>query len=156
MQKCSHFVENHDEPRAVEKFGTDYQANVAALISYTLPGAKFINHGQMQGYRNRLDVHLRRALTEGGSEYTRWFYSHLLTIINMPVFHDNSNWTWLNIENSSDVWRFMAWKVTNGKDKALVVVNYSSGKAYAKVKVPDAEGGSSGMLNLVELMSGQS
>lgn len=40
------FVENHDEVRAIEKFGgKDYVANVAAMISYTLPGAKFINHG---------------------------------------------------------------------------------------------------------------
>lgn len=43
---ANHFVENHDEPRAVAKFGgKDYVANVAALLSYTLPGAKFIFHG---------------------------------------------------------------------------------------------------------------
>jgi len=39
-------VENHDEPRAVALFGgKDYIADVAALMSFTLPGMKFIWHG---------------------------------------------------------------------------------------------------------------
>lgn len=42
----NHFVENHDEVRAVVKFSNkDYIAAVAALMSYTIPGARFINHG---------------------------------------------------------------------------------------------------------------
>ena len=61
----NHFVENHDEPRAISKFsGKDYIANIAAMISYTLPGAKFINHGQLEGKKNKLEVHLRRSYKE--------------------------------------------------------------------------------------------
>lgn len=45
MIRTNRFVENHDEPRAIVKLGTDYKANVAALLLYSLPGAKFINHG---------------------------------------------------------------------------------------------------------------
>ena len=53
----NHFVENHDEPRAISKFsGKDYIANIAAMISYTLPGAKFINHGQLEGKKNKSSI----------------------------------------------------------------------------------------------------
>ena len=45
FKSANHFVENHDEPRAVALFNSDVVANAAALVAYTLPGAKFIFHG---------------------------------------------------------------------------------------------------------------
>lgn len=55
--------------------------------------------------------------------------------------------------NGNDAWRFLAWRVTNGNEKILVVVNYSDAKSGASVVVSDA---SSGQLTIVELMSNQS
>lgn len=149
---ANHFVENHDEPRAVSKFGNkDYVANVAALLSYTLPGAKFIFHGQLEGYRNKLDVHLRRGASEAGSAYSKWFYSQLMPIISRDVFHNGSEWNRCEVVGN-DSWKFFSWRVTNGKEKVLVVINYSEGQGYAAVKVADA---SSGKMVLRELMSNQ-
>ena len=52
-------VENHDEPRAASFFGSNWRADAAALVTMTLPGMRFYFQGQREGYRNKLDVHLR-------------------------------------------------------------------------------------------------
>ena len=79
------------------------------MLSYTLPGAKFINHGQLEGYSNRLDVHLRRSYKENGSDYSRKFYAALLPIISKNAFKKGT-WTRLTAEGDQ-AWKFFAWKV---------------------------------------------
>lgn len=37
----THFVENHDEGRAAGHFGSNWRANAAGLVSFTLPGMRF-------------------------------------------------------------------------------------------------------------------
>jgi hypothetical protein len=52
-------IENHDEPRAVQVFGSPWRANAAALVCMTLPGLRFYFMDQMNGFKNRLAVHMR-------------------------------------------------------------------------------------------------
>ena len=37
----THFVENHDEGRAANHFGSNQRANAAGLVSFTIPGMRF-------------------------------------------------------------------------------------------------------------------
>ena len=46
------FIENHDEPRAMETLGEDRQRAAAALIC-TLPGAALLHQGQLEGRRDQ-------------------------------------------------------------------------------------------------------
>lgn len=48
MAHSTHFVENHDEPRAVTEFGGKMQANCTAAILFTLPGIRLQFHGQVR------------------------------------------------------------------------------------------------------------
>lgn len=153
LKKSNHFIENHDEPRAVALFGADYIANTAAMIAYTLPGAKFINDGQILGYKNKLDVHLRRAVAENGTDYARWWYSRLLPIINQEIFHSGT-WTYLNV-NGNNIGGLLAWKWTNATDRRLVAVNFGSSQAYGQIVLTDASApAGKDIYNITELMSG--
>ena len=56
QSKTARFIENHDELRAVEKFGLE-KSRAAALIALTLPGARLVHEGQMKGYKIKLPVY---------------------------------------------------------------------------------------------------
>jgi glycosidase len=121
-------VENHDEPRAAAEFGSPYRADAAALVSFTLPGMRFLFEGQTRGYHNRLDVHLRRAASEPTVTYTQQYYKTLLQILTRDAFH-SGQWEFLNVLTGNDNpitnWRLMAWKWVGSSEKILCVINYS-------------------------------
>lgn len=58
-----YFIENHDEPRAAATFDRKFHLAAAALI-LSLPGAKLIHEGQMEGKRERLPVQRIRPLAD--------------------------------------------------------------------------------------------
>lgn len=150
----AHFVENHDEDRALAKYGSPARANAAAVIAMTLPGMRFYFHGQFVGKAHKLDVHLRRSADEAPLPAVRNFYDHLLAITDHPVFHEG-NWRYIpcnDVDGTS--WRLMAWAWSNGKDKRVVVINYSDGQGVARVKLADAVG--SGLATIHELFSDSS
>jgi len=78
-QKCAHYVENHDEQRAATEFGSNQRADAAAVVSMSLPGMRFYFMGQEHGFFNRLDVHLRRSLSENPAPGVDTFYQNYLT-----------------------------------------------------------------------------
>lgn len=133
-----HFVENHDEDRAVTKFGSDARADAAALTSMTLPGMRFYFQGQLVGRGNKLDVHLRRSAAESVRADVQSFYVLLLNITSSPVFHQGI-WHDLTVSDTvGTAWRLMAWSWSFGDEKRLVVVNYSDQQGQGRVQVPDA------------------
>jgi len=134
---AARFIENHDEPRAVAFFGSTWRADAAALVTYTLPGMRFYFMGQREGYANRLDIHLRRALPEEKHSDTELTYRLLLNITSDVTFHIGT-WTYLNVFGADSAWRLMAWKWAYGDSKRLCVVNYSDAEGQGRVLVPDA------------------
>lgn len=154
-KKSSHFVENHDEPRAVEEFGSYERANTAAFVSFTLPGQRFLFEGQTYGYKNKLDVHLRRAAYENKVPLTVDFYNKLLKAINRNVFK-NGEWFYQNIESSGTSWRLVAWKWTSSEENVLCVINYSDNYGEGRVILPDAKPiDGKNIIKVYELMSGE-
>ena len=63
LQSNIRFIENHDEPRAMESLGEDRQRPAAALIC-TLPGATLLHQGQIEGRRIKLPVQINRGAKE--------------------------------------------------------------------------------------------
>jgi hypothetical protein len=147
------FLENHDDNRAVEHFGYSItKTNAAGLATYTLPGMRFFFQDQWLGYQNKLDVHLRRAKSEGQKDEAVNLYNKLFPIVSDNVFK-NGSWTNLGL-SGDDSWRLMAWRWSSSNKKVLVVVNYSEVTAGGNVVVSDVSG--SGTVTIKELLSGAS
>nr|CAL92191.1 amylase [Eudiplodinium maggii] len=120
----AHFVENHDENRAVYNMGTIEKAKAAGTIAATLGGMIFMNHGQWSGYRNKLDVHLRRGADEMEDGGVRKYYERLMPIVLDPAFTGTNYYFVYNMsgERKND---FVAYLREEDDSHYLVVVNYS-------------------------------
>eukprot|EP00768_Dysnectes_brevis_P002888 gnl/Dysnectes_brevis/2107_a2444_2013.p1 GENE.gnl/Dysnectes_brevis/2107_a2444_2013~~gnl/Dysnectes_brevis/2107_a2444_2013.p1 ORF type:complete len:508 (+),score=96.26 gnl/Dysnectes_brevis/2107_a2444_2013:49-1572(+) len=139
----THFVENHDEGRAVAKFGSSERANAAALVTFTLPGMRFHFQGQWVGKANKLDVHLRRSYDEPVIEATEDFYRKFLPLLDDPVWHLGV-WTYCDVGGSDTDWRLMAWRYEYKSTRILVVVNYSDTSGSGSIILPNAYSQSGG------------
>ena len=74
LEHTANFVENHDENRIVFNVKSIEKARAAGTIAATLGGMIFFNHGQWSGFKNKLEVHLRRGYDEEENEETKLFY----------------------------------------------------------------------------------
>lgn len=150
----AHFVENHDEPRAASFFGSNIRADAAAMVSMTLPGMRFYFEGQREGYKNKLDVHLRRAKAESGEPGVRQFYSNFSQILSRPIFHEGK-WSYEKVYGSTESWRLMAWKWSLNGKKVLCVINYSDQSGSGRILLSDAQPvNGNDQITVTELMSG--
>ncbi len=137
QSKLVRFIENHDELRAIEKFG-EPKSRAAAIITTTLPGIRLIYEGQIQGYHIKLPVQLRRRPFEEENEQLLNFYLNLLNAIPSQDFSD-PNWSLCEVEpinidddSFSNIISYLWWKDNNYR---LVVVNYSPNYSKAHVKI---------------------
>ena len=140
MKKACHFVENHDEQRIVFITDGDYQkAKAAGTIAATVGGMILINNGQWVGKKNKLDVHLRRALYEGDIAHMKNHYNKLNKVLLEPAFRGNTFYYIDNItgEKKDD---FIAYIREEGNNHYLVVVNYSKNKGCANVPIYNIKG----------------
>ena len=81
------FLENHDEPRAAATFPAE-KARAAAVAILTLPGAKLLYEGQLEGRRVRLPVFLGRRPKESPDQDLEAFYRRLLAATRPGVFRN--------------------------------------------------------------------
>ena len=135
-----HYVENHDEERIVFKTGSNYQkAKAAGTIAATVGGMIFMQHGQWEGKKNRLDVHLRRAAEEEDNAELVSYYKHLNNVIREPAFRGTNTYFIENMrgEKQDD---FIAYIREDGDSHFLVVVNYSENKGCANVPIYNVKG----------------
>ncbi len=77
QKKLVRFIENHDEKRAFKVFGGE-RSRAAAVISLTLPGARLVHNGQMQGFKKKVPVQLGRTPIEPENKELILFYQRLL------------------------------------------------------------------------------
>lgn len=81
--KMVRFLENHDEPRALEAFGFDKE-KAAAIISYFSPGLLFFHEGQWDGRKVQTSIHLNRRQKEKPVKEVQAFYLKLLKALALP------------------------------------------------------------------------
>ncbi len=131
------FIENHDEPRAAAAFPSG-KARAAAVAVLTLPGAKLLHEGQLEGRKVRLPVFLGRRPAEPVDEDLRAFYGRLLGAVAREVFRDGE---WRLCERSG--WpdnqthrSVLAWCWAKAGERYLVVINFGQDAAQARVRVP--------------------
>ena len=131
------FIENHDEPRAAAAFPSG-KARAAAVAVLTLPGARLLHEGQLEGRKVKLPVFLGRRPEEPTDEDLRAFYERLLRVAARESFRDGE---WRLCERSG--WpdnqthrNVLAWCWAKAGERYLVAINFSQTAAQARVRVP--------------------
>lgn len=134
QDKLVRFIENHDEARAAATFAPERE-RAAALVVTTLPGAKIINDGQLEGRKIRLPVFLARRAAEPKNYDLESFFRALLRTLHADLFHTGewhmcppSGWA-----DNGGYRNILAWSWREGQERALVVVNYSAQRSQALI-----------------------
>ena len=96
QEKLVRFIENHDEPRAAATFSA-LQQRAAAVTILTLPGAKLLHEGQLEGCRAKLPVQLGRRPIEPADGELRAFYLKLIPAVNDKAFREGE-WQALRLQ----------------------------------------------------------
>jgi glycosidase len=135
QDRSARFLENHDEPRAAEVFDAARYA-AAAVLTFTVPGLRFLHDGQLDGRRVHTSIHLARRAAESPDPVIRGFYDGLLTVLKAPAMREG-RWRLLEhraawFENST--WRnFIGYEWSGpGEQRLWVFVNYGDmqGQCY--------------------------
>jgi hypothetical protein len=144
QEKLVRFIENHDEPRAAAVF-TPEKHRAVAVTALTLPGARLIHEGQMEGRRVRLPVFLARRPEEPAHAELLAFYRQLLEALRRGNFLQGS-WQLCERTGWSDnasALNLISWCWHQGDSRCLLVVNLSDVPSQGLVRVPwdDLKGG---------------
>jgi glycosidase len=131
------FIENHDEPRAAATF-TPEKERAAAVILMTLPGAKLLYEGQLEGRKVRPPVFLARRPIEPIDIDLQAFYHQLLAAMKQAELRDGewqlcerTGWP----DNSSYV-NLVSCCWSKDASRYLVVVNFSENPSQARIHLP--------------------
>jgi hypothetical protein len=137
QQKMIRFIENHDEPRAAAGF-PDGKGRAAAVAILTLPGARLLHEGQIEGRKVRLPVFLSRCPDEPADQDLVEFYGRLLHAVHRDVFRNGEwrlceRWGWPDNQSCRNI---LAWCWHKEDERYLVVINYGHETSQSRVQVP--------------------
>lgn len=135
--KSARFLENHDEQRAIVKFGKQ-RSLAAATVLETVYGMKFYYDGQFVGKKNKLAIQLGRDVEEKTCTEVQDYYEKLLLITKEEVFR-KGEWNLLVPATSgygnSSYENFFAWQWTLGNEQRIIVINYSYSSSQCRLKL---------------------
>jgi hypothetical protein len=138
QRASARFLENHDEPRAAAVFPTPVH-QAAAVITFLVPGLRFIHEGQRSGRRLRTSNHLRRRAHEPVDRELETFYKRLFACMRRPETRDG-DWSLLDAASAWDgnsSWeRFLAFAWEGSARRLLVTVNYAPERGQCYVRLP--------------------
>lgn len=150
------FLENHDEPRAAERFALPVH-QAAAIITFLTPGLRFFHHGQLEGWRRHVPVQLCRPSAEPANLSLEQFYRTLLALLRRPILRAGA-WRLLAPEPHPDRpgWEnLLAWLWEQpGNGRLLVVVNYCGEPAAYRLNLGASAAGGIGPRFTALLTSG--
>ena len=139
MRANIRFIENHDEPRAMEVFGEDRQRPAAALIC-SLPGATLLHQGQLSGRRIKLPVQINRGVEEKSHPLLARFYRRLLNEVRSEVYRAG-RWQLrepqaIHSDDRSHA-NLIAYTWQYDETRRLVIINLSSEWSRARLDLSD-------------------
>jgi hypothetical protein len=142
--RCVRFIENHDEPRAVETFKPVAKHKMAAVVSLTTPGAVLLHDGQFSGRRIKLPVQIGREMDEPQDAHLMSFYADLLRELRAPEY--DGQWHLLDTHGG-----LLAYVWMTPQSARLMIANLTHHVHEGSIQLPDA------LANrmLVNVMTGQ-
>ncbi|MDR3667237.1 MAG: alpha-amylase family glycosyl hydrolase [Ignavibacteriaceae bacterium] len=155
QNKSVRFIENHDEPRAVSKFGK-FRSLAAATVIGTIQGMKFYYDGQFDGKKIRLPVQLGREPEEKISNTVNRYYEKLLNITKQDIFI-LGNWELLEPITAGNgnlsYQNFLAWQWSYKTERTLVIINYSEITSQCRIKIDSVS--NRAIFNMFDLLNGK-
>jgi hypothetical protein len=154
QQHSARFLENHDEPRAAAAFPPMVH-RAAAVVTYLIPGLRFVHEGQRSGRSIRASNHLRRRVPERVDQDLMDFYARLLACAHRAEARVGE-WCLLDPHpawESNPTWdHFIAFSWESAEGRLLGAVNYGPTQAqcYLSLPWPDLDGRS---IDLRDLMA---
>lgn len=143
LAHMAHFLENHDEPRAALELASPDQHRAAATLAYLVPGLRFIQHGQLEGWRIHTPMQLARPLEDAPDEAVQALYVRLLACLKLPAIRQGE-WRlleldtgWVDNGRCFPVFGFV-WQA-DSQAPVLCVVNYAPEPAACTLR-PGLEG----------------
>jgi len=137
QEKLLRFIENHDEKRAIIIFGRE-RSQAAAIITMTLPGARLIHEGQLEGHKIKIPVQLRRRPIEDDDEELYEFYQRLLIAAPESLLGEGS-WAPCKVEALSEYdhtnLNLIAYQWWTSERRQLTIVNFSPYFARAHIRI---------------------
>jgi glycosidase len=155
QDKLLHFLENHDEPRAAALFQAERNAALA-MASLTLPGAKLMHDGQLEGRKVKIPVFISRRPEEPKNDDLSAFYGKLLKILGFDAVR-NGKWSSCRVSGWPDnqsCLNIMAWEWVCPSESLLIAINLSDLPAQALVR-PAFEYQSGKTYQLFDVISGE-
>ncbi|HLH08810.1 MAG TPA: alpha-amylase family glycosyl hydrolase [Terriglobales bacterium] len=134
------FLENHDEPRAAAVF-SPARERAAAVALMTLPGAKLLHEGQLEGRKVHVAVQLGRRPDEAVNAELRQFYRKLLDLVKETSLRAG-NWILCSVCGWSDnqsCSNLLAWRWNVSGQGHVVVVNFCDQTSQGRVQLPLSE-----------------
>ncbi len=141
QNKLLRFIENHDEPRAAATFSPEKERAVA-VTTLTLPGARLLHEGQLEGRKVRVPVFLGRRPHEPIDQPLHDFYAKLLAAVNQPLFRDGE-WSLCECSGWPDNASFqnlIAWSWQKNDERCVIAVNLSDSALQALIHIAWAAG----------------
>lgn len=137
QDKLLRFIENHDEPRAAATFAS-LPERAAAVVTSTLPGAKLVYDGQLEGRKVKLPVFLSRRPYEARDYDLESFYRSLIRAVHDDLFHqgiwqlgERHGWS-----DNSSFHNLVSWTWEWNERRVLIVVNLSAQRSQGMVQLP--------------------
>ena len=139
QRRSARFLENHDEPRAAAVFPPTMH-RAAAMITFLVPGLRFIHDGQRSGRRLRVSNHLGRRAEEPVDQELKSDYAALLACVRRPEVRDGA-WRLLELRPAWDgnpTWdHFVAFSWVGSGRRLLVATNYGPTRGQCYVRSSD-------------------
>jgi hypothetical protein len=132
------FLENHDEPRSADVFGTRRLPSVGTLMG-TVPGMRFYYQGELEGCEPHLPITLRTPANAPPDEFCLEFYSKILNLSNDDAFH-HGHWRLLPIwpENDSSSANIITYEWRTGNSWKVVAVNLAGEASQGMIALGDS------------------
>ncbi len=137
QRRLARFIENHDEDRSAEVFGSERLRAAATLVA-TAPGMRFFHQGQFEGRKIHFPIQLSHVADEPVDTAILAFYQNLLHLVRAESFHSGA-WRELYPEAQGDdsAGGLIAYDWQDEKSWKLVVVNLSGNSAQARIRLGD-------------------
>jgi len=144
QRRSARFLENHDEPRAAAVFPPPVH-QAAAVVTFLVPGLRFVHEGQPSGRRVRTSNHLRRRRAEPVDPSLSTYYDRLFACMRRTEVREG-DWHLLECRPAWDgnpTWdRFIAFSWEAPGRRLLVAVNYGETRSqcYLRLSWADLDG----------------